>query len=103
MKIITTVVWIVLMLVTRMACFIPSQVLDFVLQQIGNRGKIDLGEVSSTIVHEIILRRGVIGTVTQFFIDSNNPNSTVSLSKLPQYYEVSSFTLPAKNSSFNPV
>ena len=69
-------------------CFIPAEVLNYVLQTISEQGKIDIGEVSPTLVHEVILRRGVIASVTQFFIDNPRPGSTVSYSKLSTYYEV---------------
>lgn len=79
---------LLILILSKIDCFIPSEVLNYVLERISAQGKIDIGEVSPTLVHEVILRRGIIASVTQFFIDNPRPESKVSYNKLPIYYQV---------------
>lgn len=79
---------VLIVLVSITECFIPSRTFYFFLDLALKDGEIDLGKVSESLVHEEILRRGVIASVAQFFIDKPYPKSNVSLEKLPLYYKV---------------
>lgn len=69
-------------------CFIPAELFNNVLIKLDKVTRVDFGQVSETITHEEILRRGVIASVTQFLIDHPIAGSQVSYAKLNQYYEV---------------
>lgn len=80
---------LVLTIISHTFCFIPAELFNDVLVKFDKTSStIELGKVSTTITHEEILRRGVIGSVTQFLIDNPRPGSQVSYTKVNLYYEV---------------
>lgn len=69
-------------------CFIPAELFTFVLEQAGSHKVIDFGQVSETVVHEELLRRGAINSITQYLIDLKAAGSRVSRNNLTTYYGV---------------
>ena len=75
--------------VVKIDCFVPAKLITFILENAGSHKVTEYGQVSETIVHENLLRRGAIASVTQYLIDQKKNGSRVSRSNLSQYYDVS--------------
>lgn len=84
--------WIFLVAVANffhnVGCFIPAELFTFVIEQAGSHQVIDYGEASDTIVHEEILRYGIISSVAKFLIDHPANNSRVTLANITLYQNV---------------
>ena len=73
----------------KIDCFVPAKLITFILENAGSAKIIEYGQVSETIVHENLLRRGAIASVAQYLMDQKKNGSRVTRSNLTRYYDVS--------------
>lgn len=69
-------------------CFIPAKVMSTVIGRLDGAFGDSLGKVSESIVHDEILKRGVIQSVAKYLSEHPIPSSNVDLSKMSTYYDL---------------
>lgn len=74
--------------ITAINCFIPAELINFIISEAGSNQLIDYSRHSETIVHEEIIRRGIIASATQYLIDQSNSASKVNRANLSIYCQV---------------
>lgn len=68
-------------------CFIPAKLMSEVINELDSSFSIDIGKVDTTYVHEEILKRGLIRSVTKFFYDQPGGSSKIDLRKADYEYQ----------------
>ena len=66
--------------------FIPADIMNKVINKVDTVLSFDFGNVNPTLVHEEILRRGVIKSVAQYFYDKVNGSQLINLNKTDTEY-----------------
>ena len=76
----------VLISIPRVFSFVPAKIMTDVIGKLENAASGSLGKVSASLVHDEILKRGVIQSVVRFYYDQPNGSSTIQLSKMTSDY-----------------
>ena len=88
MKYFITLSFILTFLVGDSKCFIPAKIMSSVIYKLESGFHSDLGKVSVTLVHDEILKRGLIQSVVAYFIDQPKASNKVNISKISEYYDL---------------
>jgi hypothetical protein len=89
MKILKLVLFTLLTLAIEHECFIPAKIMSSVLFKLDGRFKNNLGKVSETLVHDEIMKRGLIQSVVKYFYDQPNGTAKINLDKMSnEYYDL---------------
>ena len=87
-------VWLVFFFIETINSFIPSKLIEMLVDETDETLRMNFGEVSYTLVHEDIIKRGIVRSVAKYFYEKSNSNLTkkIDLNKLKtgQYYDVKS-------------
>jgi hypothetical protein len=69
-------------------CFVPAKLLRAVIDKADDKLKLDFGEVSESIVHEDIVKRGILSSVAKYMFENPTNISKINLTKLTtgEYY-----------------
>lgn len=68
-------------------CFVPLKVISSALLEFENlRPRYDFGQVSDTITHEEITRRGLIRSLVHFFYAQPGGQSTIQINNMNRYF-----------------
>jgi hypothetical protein len=81
-----SVIWVFVGVLSNVECFIPAKIIDQVIDKADDKLKLDFGEVSDTLVHEEITRRGIIQSVVRYFYDQPNGTNKINLNKINNDY-----------------
>jgi hypothetical protein len=71
----------------RVDAFIPAKLMDFLVEKIDDKSKLDFGQVSETLTHETIITYGVIRSIARFFANQTSNSTNMNLSKLDTDYQ----------------
>ena len=66
--------------------FIPAKIMNEVINKVDSTFSFDFGNVNPTLVHEEILRRGLIKSVAKYFYDKENGSVLIDLKKVDNEY-----------------
>ena len=70
-------------------CFIPAKIMSKAIFVLENEFKGNLGKVSESIVHDEIMKRGLLQSVVMYMIDHPYNSRTLDLTKFDNdYYDV---------------
>jgi von Willebrand factor A domain-containing protein 7 len=67
-------------------CFIATRTFNHALDRIHEILKLGVSQVSKTVTHEEIIRRGLVRSVVKYFYDQPNGAKRINLSKIDNYY-----------------
>lgn len=67
-------------------CFIPANMIEFVTERAVHDFRINLGEVSETLVHEDIIKRGIIRSVAKYLHDQKDIPHNIKMDKIETRY-----------------
>ncbi len=88
MKFLNTLSIIFTFLVIGSKCFIPAKIMKSVIYRLESGFSSDLGKVSESIVHDEILKRGLIQSVAAYFVDQQRASNKVNMSNINNYYDL---------------
>jgi hypothetical protein len=71
-------------------CFVPAKLIRAVIDKADDKLKLDFGEVSESLVHEDIIKRGIINSVVKYMNENPTNTSNINLTKLTtgEYYNL---------------
>ena len=74
----------------QLNCFIPAKVLSLVIYKLESGFNSDLGKVSESLVHDEIMKRGLIQSVVKYFVENPRASSKVNVAKIDtgEYYDL---------------
>ena len=73
----------------RVESFVPAKLLTQVINQMDTQFNGDFGKQSDTIVHDEIIKRGIIQSVVRYFYDQPNGSQRIDLNKINnKYYDL---------------
>jgi hypothetical protein len=69
-------------------CFVPAKLIRSVIDKADDKLRLDFGEVSESIVHEDIVKRGILSSVAKYMFENPTNISKINLTKLTtgEYY-----------------
>lgn len=67
-------------------CFIPAKIISYVIGKADSKLKADFGYSVETLVHEDIIKRGIIRSVVKYFYDQPNGKNKINLNKTNTEY-----------------
>lgn len=67
-------------------CFIPAEIIDYIVGEAGDSDLLNFGRISETLTHEDIMRRGITKSVAKFLADKNS-SIKLRLGNMTDYYE----------------
>lgn len=81
-------IFFVILLLNIAWAFVPAKLLDYIVEKVDSKSKMDFGFVSESLTHEEIMRRGVIRSVANYFYDqSRTSKNKVDLNNMNRYYK----------------
>jgi hypothetical protein len=71
-------------------CFIPAKIIELIIYTTDQNSKTEFGQVSDTLVHEDIIKRGIIRSAAKYFYDQPGGSYNLDLKKLEtgEYYNL---------------
>lgn len=85
----------------QLNAFIPSTIIEFLIEKADNKLKEQFGEISRTYTHEEIIREGVIRSVVKYFSEQKPySHAKINLSKIEQYFNLNRLYNQIYNRSF---
>ncbi len=71
-------------------CFVPAKLLRAVIDKADDKLRLDFGEASETLVHEDIIKRGIINSVVKYMRENPTNTSNLNLTRLANgdYYNL---------------
>jgi len=88
MKHLTLLSFILILFIGVSQCFIPAKIMSSVIYKLESGFHSDLGKVSESLVHDEILKRGLIQSVAAYFTNQPKASNKVNLSKINEYYDL---------------
>ena len=80
---------IIILLLGGLECFIPAKIMSSVIYKLDGHFKGNLGKVSESLVHDEIMKRGLIQSVVMYFYDQPNGTAKINLTKFDNdYYDL---------------
>lgn len=68
--------------------FIPAKVMESVIYKLTSEFDSSLGKVSESLVHDEIMKRGLIQSVVKYFHEQPSGSQRVDLAKVEDYYDL---------------
>lgn len=76
----------IVLLVNVSYCFIPAQIMKYVVETFDSQSKLDFGEISETLAHEDIMKYGTLRAAARYFYNQTNGSLKINLNKLDTDY-----------------
>ena len=69
--------------------FVPAKIMTAVINKLDSKFDGNLGKVSESLVHDEIMKRGLIQSVVRYFYDQPNGSQLINLTKIDnEYYDL---------------
>ena len=75
-----------LLFISNCSGFVPAKLISSVIGKFDTQFEGNFGKVSESIVHDEILRRGLIQSVVRYFYNQTNGNQKIDLNKINNSY-----------------
>lgn len=80
--------FVFIFLFSSAAGFIPAKLMESVIYKLTSEFDSSLGKVSESLVHDEIMKRGLIQSVVKYFHEQPSGSQRVDLAKVEEYYDL---------------
>lgn len=79
----------IICLTPERSAFVPAKILTSVIGRLDSKFQGSLGKVSESLVHDEIIKRGIIQSVVRYFYEQPNGTDRINLTKIDnEYYDL---------------